>query len=288
MTAPYCQSSPAGAHIPLTILIMTRNETKKIEPCLKAIANFAPVVIVDTGGDPAMQKMAEKYGARFVAYEWNGRYPKKRQWALEALELDHNWILFIDADERIPQKLKTEITTLFATKPEKDGYFIPSVYKINTQICRFGLRNNKLVLFDRTRLAFPVVDDLKCPGMGEIEGHYQPVSRNFPAPVTIGRLKNPMVHLAFEDEEKWYERHNQYARWAACMTSRKSWPVDPVPWRQKLKECSRVLLPVMPFIAFAHSYILKAGFIDGQAGLKLAKSRYYYYKKIRECGRALV
>ena len=267
-------------HLPFTIIIVTRNEENNIGPCLKAIANFAPVIVVDSGSKDKTKKIARQHGAHVHDFTWNGRYPKKRQWVLDNIPLAHDWVLFLDADERMPQKLKNDLIKLFKSGPAKDGYFIKSLYKIGDHVCRYGMRNNKLCLFNIRKMAFPVVDDLACPGMGEIEGHYQPVSQNPFEPVRIGRLKSPLIHLSLDDRAKWTVKHENYAAWAACMTVRKAWPADPDKRRDLLKRFFRAL-PCQPFFAFIQSYVVRLGFLDGKAGWTLARSRASYYAMIR-------
>ena len=278
---------------PLTILIVTKDETpENLIGCFEAIADFAPVIVIDTTGTKStqIQETTKKFGARYIPYEWDGAYPKKRQWSLEMLNslgITDHWILFIDADERLTQKLKTEISKLFQIErdsPEKDGYFVSSLYKIGPHVCHFGMMNRKLVLFDRTKISFPVIDDLSCPGMDEIEGHYQPSAREAFTNISLGHLRHPMIHLALQDKEKWVERHERYAKWAICMTRRRAWPKDPVIWREILKRLIRhpKLRCIMPELAFLHSYIFRLGIIDGRYGLHLALSRRHYYKKIAQ------
>lgn len=266
-------------HLPFTIIIATKNEQKNIKPCLDAIAGFAPVLVVDSNSTDQTKSIAKKLGAQVHDFEWDGSYPKKRQWILDNIPLPHDWVMFLDADERLPQKLKNELADLFTKGPDKDGYFIKSHYKINNHVCRHGMQNNKLCLFNMRKIAFPVVDDLACPGMGEIEGHYQPVSKEPFDNIQIGRLKHPVIHLGLNDHPKWFIKHENYAKWAACMTTRKAWPIDPDKKRQTAKSLLRKI-PFAPLCVFLHSYIIRLGFLDGKAGWQLAQSRYMYYTMI--------
>lgn len=266
--------------LPLTILIITKNEAENIGPCLKAIGDFAPVIVIDSHSEDNTAEIAQNHGARLVSYQWNGQYPKKRQWALDHLDLPHGWVLFIDADERLTQKCKTEIIRLFQKGPDKDGYYIKALYKIRDKVCHHGFKNNKLVLFKKNTICFPVIDDLTCPGMGEIEGHYQPAAPDVLHNITTGQIRSPIIHLALRDEDKWRRRHADYARWAACMTRRKAWPPEKRPFIHFSKNLAKNYPKISPFLAFAHSFVLKSGWLDGKAGWKLACSRFIYYQMI--------
>lgn len=266
---------------PLSIIVATRNESRQMAECLRAISGFSHTIVVDSHSDDDTLSIAKTFDVETYQFDWNGAYPKKRQWILDNLPLPHDWVLFIDADERLPQKLKTEIQALLASHPDKNGYFIRSSYKIGNKVCRFGMQNNKLVLFDRHKMHFPVIDDLACHGMGEIEGHYQPVSRDPYTKAKTGQLKTPMIHLMPDDTRTWERKHLRYARWAACMNARHSWPKDPSLRREQLKNVLRCI-PFVPQIIFLHSFLLRLGCLDGGAGWKLARSRQRYYQMIKK------
>ncbi len=144
---------------------------------------------------------------------------------------------------------------------------------------RFGLCNSKLALFDRRLIEFPVIDDIGLPGMGEVEGHYQPVLKPEFSDLKIGTLKNALLHHAYERSEGWQERHRRYAAWEAGMNDRNAWPRDPVPAREILKRIFR-RLPGRGGIMFIYSYVFRLGFLDGQPGFVLARDRWRYYRMI--------
>lgn len=259
-------------NLPVSVLVTTRNEAACLARCLASLSAFGEVVVIDSGSKDDTARIAQSFGVRVVPFAWNGQYPKKRQWCLDQLALAHEWIFFVDADEAVPPALSAEIADILQA-PAHDGYFVDGLYVVEGRVLRHGLRNSKLALFKRNAFAFPVVNDLDIPGMGEMEGHYQPVPLTGG---TTGRLQSPMLHYAYESGESWEKRHERYAAWEAGMNARGAWPVDPVPARQRLKEIFRVL-PCRGLIAFAHSYIYKRGFLEGAAGFMLARDRFRYY-----------
>lgn len=265
--------------IPVSVIVVTRNAAGSIERCLAALHAFGEIIVVDSYSSDGTAACAEKAGARVVSFSWNGRYPKKRQWCLDTFDLRYDWVFFVDADEILPPALTAEITGLFAAGPQADGYIVTGRYVLDGQTLRHGLNNAKLCLFDRRAFAFPMVDDLDCPGMGEIEGHYQPVRRPGYAAARIGRLREPLLHAAYGTD--WEARHRRYAAWESAMNRKNAWPADPVPARQILKRIFRTL-PCRGLAAFAHSYVWKAGFLDGRAGWVLACSRRRYYRMIAQ------
>ena len=130
-----------------------------------------------------------------------------------------------------------------------------------------------------------MVDDLGLRGMGEIEGHYQPVLKEDYAADSIGTLDAQMQHDAGADMRAWEARHQRYAMWEAGMNALGAWPRDPVGWREFLKRVFRAM-PVRDVAAFLHCYVLKFGFLDGAAGLDFARSRGRYYRMIRRASLA--
>jgi glycosyltransferase involved in cell wall biosynthesis len=266
--------------LPVSVIITTKNEAQRINKCIDALKAFDEIIIVDSDSTDGTQDMVARSGVVVIPYKWNGTYPKKRQWCLDHLALRHDWIFFVDADEIVTEKMVEELQLLFAEgQPSCEGYFVPGRYVLNGRTQRFGLCNNKLALFDRRRFEFPVVNDLGLPGMGEMEGHYQPVPRAG-QDVKIGKLKAWLLHDAYGSREEWLARHRRYAAWEAGMNAREAWPNDPVKRRQVLKRLFREM-PGRPLIAFSYSYLFKMGFMDGVAGLRLATDRYKYYRMVQ-------
>lgn len=261
--------------IPITAIVVTKNEEEAIERCLISIQNFDEIVVGDSNSTDSTAVIARNLGAKVVPFTWNGQYPKKRQWCLDNLDLKYERVFFVDADEEVTGALENEIRDL---DWECDAYFVKGRYVIGGKPLHFGLLNNKLCLFDCTKVSFPVVDDLYIVGMGEIEGHYQPFVQEG---ARVGQLRYPLRHHAYEDQERWAGRHERYANWEAQMMKREAYPKDPVAVREMMKQVFRVL-PFRDVFAFLQSYILKQGFLDGKAGYEFARSRAKYYRLVSD------
>jgi glycosyltransferase involved in cell wall biosynthesis len=265
--------------IPVTVIVATRNEEARIARCLAALKDFEEVIVADSVSTDRTKEIAAAVGARVEVFIWNGAYPKKRQWCLDHLNLKHDWVFFVDADEVVTPQLLREIKKLdFAAS----GYFVKGAYVMDGRVLQHGLKNNKLALLHRGRMEFPVVDDLGLPGMGEIEGHYQPVLKG---PGWVGQLKAFLLHEACDDRSAWTTRHERYAAWERGMNQRQAWPGDPKRGRSMAKKIFRKL-PGRGVIAFTHCYIVKLGFLDGSRGFRFAKSRYDYYRMIGSSSKA--
>ena len=260
----------------VSVVIVSKNEEQKIAKCLKALGGFDDVWVVDSNSTDRTCEIAREHGAHVVSFEWDGRYPKKRQWCLDTLDLKYDRVFFVDADEIVTPELVREIGALdmFCA-----GCFIKGRYVVDGQVLKHGLCNNKLALIDRRYIEFPVIDDLDIEGMGEIEGHYQPVLKAGCESMKIGQIDAALLHYAHEDEAAWEARHLRYAQWEAGMNARNAWPQDPVALREFMKRVFRKM-PMRGAVAFLQSYIFKAGFLNGRAGFDFARSRMRYYRMI--------
>lgn len=265
--------------ISVSVVVVTKNEEKNIARCLNGLSRFNDVWVIDSASQDKTVEIAKKFPVTVQNFIWNGQYPKKRQYCLDNLPLKYDWVLWVDADEFIPDILIDEIENLFFIEPIEAGFFMTTKYRINEKILKFGFHNKKIGLFHRGRMEFPVVDDLDISGMGEIEGHYQPVLKTNAQHLNIGTLKNYMIHDALDDMRAWNFRHEKYARWESGMNEKATWPTDPI----KCREIAKVYLRRSRFraeIMFFVGFFLKLGVLDGKNGLFWARQRYKYINKI--------
>ena len=82
------------------------------------------------------------YRAEIVLFRWNGKYPKKRQWAVDNISIGHNWIFWVDADEVVTPELAQEIREIFTQDPKQAGFFVKGQYILNDIPLKHGLMNN--------------------------------------------------------------------------------------------------------------------------------------------------
>ena len=260
-------------NLPISVIMMTKNEAINIVRTLPPLLdNFDDVHVLDSNSTDNTQEIAKTMGAHVTNFTWNGHYPKKKQWGVENLPLKHSWILQVDADERMTDAF---ITDLKNTTLSKDGYFISSRMIWNGRLLKHGMKNNKLCLYKKSMFKYPAVDDLKSPGGWEVEGHYQPcpVHKN----ASIGQIQTPILHT--DNSTNWLIRHQKYALWERDMTINKSWPNDPVFFRNILKKTIKNKTS-WPFIMFFYCYVLKGGFMDRAYGFDYAKHRMIYAQMI--------
>lgn len=267
----------APAPIPVSVVVLTRNEAVRLPGCLATLRDFAEVVVVDSDSDDGTQAIARRAGARVVDFRWDGRYPKKKQWSLEHADLNHRFVLMLDADERLTPALTREIRVLMAQGPDAAGYFIAARNSFAGQCLRFGVRNKKLALIDRWRARFPVIPDLDVTAMGEVEGHYQPALAG-----PTGQLRAAMRHEAGDDPQGWLARHLRYAEWEARLRAdgraTALWATEG--WGRRLAKRVLHRIPLRPLFVFVHGYIWHLGLLDGRAGFDFALARALYYWQV--------
>ena len=141
------------------------------------------MVVVDSDStDDTCGSPAEKEGAEVVPYAWDGRYPKKKQWCLDHVRTDIH-VAALPRRRRGGRRpeLLAELGPLFARAAVRPAAFdIPLGYWFAGRRLRHGYTIVKRALLDRTRCHFPEAGDLDAPGMGEQEGHYQPLAATWP------------------------------------------------------------------------------------------------------------
>lgn len=256
---------------------MTRDEAANLPACLAGLRRFAEVFVVDSESADDTRVLAEAWGAHVVRFRWNGQYPKKKQWCLDHLPFQHDWVLFVDADERITPELADAIAALMAGEPRCAGYFIDGRPVFLGKALRFGQHNRKLALLDRRRACFPPCPDLDVAAMWEVEGHYQPHLDG-----ACGRLRTALWHADDKPLFAWFERHNRYSDWEAALRADgrlEAMARHETRYRRGLKRLF-ARMPLRPLAAFLHSYILRLGFLDGTAGFHFAVARAFYYWQI--------
>lgn len=269
--------------IPVTVIIATKNEQNNLQTCIDSAADFDQIIIFDSASKDKTKHIADNNNISVINFLWNGKYPKKRQYFLDnhTDKIKHDWIFWLDADERVTPLFTDELIKKL-NAPDSDqicGFFVKARYKINDKTLKFGMANNKLALFRHKQMHFPVVNDLDIiPGIGEIEGHYQPIKKNIFKHQKISSIRAPIIHLAFNTMHNWHERHQRYAHWEDEMDKRHAWPNEDNKKRVLFKRVFKAIpAPIKSVVFFIYGYIIKLGFLDAKEGFIFAKLRASYY-----------
>ena len=268
---------PLMSRVPVSVIVMTKDEEANIAKCLRSVRGFDEVFVVDSGSRDRTCAIAGEMGATVVPFHWNGRYPKKKQWCLDELPFRHDWVLYVDADEEVTPQLTAEIGRILAGEPRHAGHFVGYDYVFLGRVLRHGHRVYKLVLLNRHKARFPERDDLDVANMWEVEGHYQPQVEG-----RTGVLRARMRHDDHATLFHYFDRHNRYSDWEAALRARGTLlnQEEAQPTGRRALKAIFARLPVKGLVAFLHSFVWKAGFLDGRAGFHYAVARAFYYWQI--------
>jgi glycosyltransferase involved in cell wall biosynthesis len=266
--------------IPLSVLIPVKNEASNLPDCLESVSFADEIVVVDSASNDDTAKIAEEAGARVVQFQRNGQFPRKKNWALEHIPWRNEWILIIDADERITPALEAQIRPAI-TRSGVDGYYLNRRFWFMegwiNHCGYFPSWNLRLFRHHKGRYEKFEANDLSS-GDNEVHEHV------LLSGVTE-YLSEPMLHYAFPDITTFVEKHNRYSNWEADvrrqMQSSSSETLagnlsdGPLQRRRWLKRAS-LHLPFRPAMRFFYHFVMKQGFRDGYRGWTLCRLLAWY------------
>ena len=121
-------AAKAAPLLPVSVIVPARNEAHNLGRCLESLRAVGEVFVVDSQSTDETVAIAESLGARVVQFRYAGGWPKKRQWAMENLPFEHDWILLVDADEALTPELAAEIRSAIANPAFFQAETPPSRY----------------------------------------------------------------------------------------------------------------------------------------------------------------
>ena len=256
--------------IPVSVFVLTKNEEHNISECLNALKDYKEVFVIDSNSEDNTVNIAKGYkNVSVMNFDWDGKYPKKKQWAIENIKTNTDWILFIDADEVFNAELNEEVSK--AIKGKENAFLMAADVWFMDKKMKHGRKHSKILLLRKGFAHFPEINDLHVKHMWEVEGHYQPTIKG-----KVGKLKNKYEHNDKKGLYDMLEKHNMYSSWQA--------EVQDNIYGHGIRGIIKKLyhsLPFMPTMTFLDSYIFRLGFLDGQVGYDYAKFRAYYYWQTR-------
>ena len=241
----------------LSVILITRNEEANLDDCLASLEGIAQqIVVVDTASSDRTLEIAQKYGAVIASPpDWPGFGPQKNR----ALDLaTGEWVLSLDADERLTPALRSEILAAIHHSAQVNCFAIPRLSWYCGRFIRHSGWSPDYVgrLFKRGTARFS--NDLV---------HERVIPQG-----TVAKLENPMLHYSFRNFSQVLSKIDRYSTASAEQAyahGKRSNPYKAI---------------LHGFWAFFRTYVLKTGFLDGKHGLALAISNgegsYYRYMKI--------
>jgi glycosyltransferase involved in cell wall biosynthesis len=235
----------------LSACIITYNEADRIEACLRSVAFCDELLVVDSHSTDDTRARAAALGARVIERDWPG-YRSQKQFATDAAA--HDWVLCLDADERVSERLRTEIEALrnrgFSGAA---GWSVPRITDYFGRFLRHGnAYPDRLVrLFDRRRggwTGYEIHENTKVQG-------------------TVQRLHGHLEHFSYRSLSDHLNRMQRYADLMAQALYARG------------RRCGLTPVLVNPQWRFIRGYLLRLGFLDGWRGLVFALIEANYVRR---------
>jgi glycosyltransferase involved in cell wall biosynthesis len=231
----------------VSAVIITHNEEHNIKEALKSVSWADEIVVVDSGSNDRTVEFAKKTGAKTFRREWKG-YIDQKSWAdSKAIS---EWILSIDADERVSQELKMEILSLMKSGTGKNGYYIPRrAIFLGRKIrhCHW-YPDYQMRLFRKKKATWKgglVHERIEVKG-------------------ETGKLKRDLIHYTYKDIADQTDKLNKYST---------LWATDAFKKGRKAGIASVILSPAATFL---NVYFFRLGLLDGFPGFVISRGLAYY------------
>jgi len=244
----------------LSVVLIAHNAAHQLEECLASAAFADEIVLVDSGSTDATREVADRHGARVVSRDWLG-FGRQKQFAVE--QARHDWVLCLDADERVSPELRAGIERALAA-PVAPVYRMARCNRFLGRWLRHGegYPDWSPRLFDRRKARWS--DD--------------PVHEKVLYAVTPGTLEGDLLHDSAEDLARYLDKQNRYTTLAAEQLYERG------------RSAGAFELLASPVVRFFKFYVLRLGFLDGLAGLVHigigCMNSYLKYAKLIEMRRA--
>lgn len=245
----------------LLIAVLTKDEELNLPVCLRSTVQVdADVTVIDSGSTDTTVEIAREAGANVAFHEFIS-FASQRNWVIDNLAGPYDWVLFLDADERLTAELAAELANL----PERNGATTPAGYYINREFWFLGhpLRhgpygNNRVMRLLDPRHA-RVDEQSRNLEYAAIDG-------------VVGELDAPMIHENHRPLTDWVMKHDWYssaeAEYRLGKDHEKAGAVSEHKVRAWLRRKVLVMIPptLLPFTNFFYRYFVQAGFLDGRVG----------------------
>jgi glycosyltransferase involved in cell wall biosynthesis len=231
----------------ISSIIITRNESKNIRRCLQSLSWTDELVVVDAQSTDDTKMIASEFTDKVHDLKWEGFGPAKR---FARNKASGEWILSVDADEVVSDKLRDEIKRTIGSQDSLDGYYLPRKSSFLGRWIKHGgwYPDWVLRLFRKDKGDFTsrlVHEEVEVAGR-------------------CGHLKNDLLHYTDPDFHHYLRKLNQYTTLNALQLS------------QEGKRATLGDILLRPPAAFVKMYFLRKGFLDGREGLILALSSAFH------------
>lgn len=254
---------PGSGRFPLSVIVLTYNEAGNIAECLESLAWAAEIIMVDSGSTDSTVEVARsaRRDVKIFAHAFRD-FGEQRNWALDETGAQHEWVLFLDADERCTEECAAAIRAAVMSPGRHVGFYL--TYR-NFFLGRW-IKHSTLYPTWQLRLLERKAVRYRREGHGQREITEGP----------LGYINEPYDHYGFSKGiAHWIERHNRYSSEETELLQKlRREPLrlgdlmrgGAVTRRRCLKRLG-ARVPCRPLLRFVYTYLLRGGFLDGRAGL---------------------
>ncbi len=223
----------------ISAVVLAKNEEKNINECLNSVSFCDEVLVIDDNSTDKTREIAEKLGAKVIGHNLRGDFSQQRNFGLE--QAKGNWVLFVDADERISPKLREEIIEN-TQKSNKKGFYL-----------------KRIDFFMGTWLKYGEIADIKLLRLGRKDaGKWErPVDEIWKIERNTVTLRNPLLHYSHPNLTQFLENINQRSTINAEHLFKTGHKMNLFEWSK-------------PKFKFIQNYFLRLGFLDKTAGFVFA------------------
>lgn len=269
--------------LPLSVIVLTLNEERNLEECLKSVFPWCrEVFVVDSGSTDSTVEIANRFGARVVNHPFEG-HARQWNWALGNLPIETEWILALDADHRVTPELREEIAAVVREDASEgiDGYYVCRRQVFRGKWIRHGGYYPKHLL------------KLLRRGRGSCDDK-ELLDFRFYVEGATATLTGDLIEDNHNEDRIgfWIEKHNRFSDLQATeevrrRRTREPWTVEPALFGSPdqrtlwLKErWYRMPLGFRPFVYFFYRYFIRLGFLDGWQGFVFHFLQGFWYRLI--------
>lgn len=256
--------------IPVTAIIVTRNEAPNIERTLANLHGFVDeIVVIDSQSEDGTAELCRPYADQVVdlPYEHGRIIPWIYQWGLDNLALRNEWVLILEADQRISDELKRELQALFSRSATgADAFYMRRRQVFRGKLLRFGGYGSKYML-KLFRRSLGRLDEVEQDTRVYVRG-------------TTRKLKGALLEENAKEEEILFylQKHLRYADAFAREEHKRR--IERIGWKGRARLLGspderilwlkalyyRLPLYLRPLLYFLYRYVLLLGFLDGKTG----------------------
>ena len=262
----------------ITAIVLTLNEELNIIDCFKSISLFDRVIVLDSGSSDSTIPLSRELGAEVYIRKPNGTFlfSDQRNWALDNCSINTDWVLFIDADERISKSRYQELRAI-SNHPSSEhinGFYLAPRYIFFNKWLRFCQH------YPNWHPRFLRSSCIRFSG-GMWES-FVGLDNNKPNSANLGYVKIPYEHIAFSKGfDDWFIKHLRYASWDSkvaldYLESSSDFDSSFISRKSALRVVAIRFWFLRPLLRFCHKYIYSLGFLDGWQGLLFSLLMSFY------------